>query len=50
MEKEITGYDLFGNPIMKDVILREKFVEPPFTVLDSKSGKRFTKTCLCSKR
>ena len=38
MEKEITGYDLFGNPIMKDVILREKFVEPPFTVLDSKSG------------
>lgn len=31
-------YDLFGNVIVKDVILREKFIEPPFSVLDSKSG------------
>src|SRR5438128_1396566 len=30
--------DLFGEEIKKDVLLREKFIEPPFTVLDSKSG------------
>lgn len=30
--------DLFGNPIIKDVILRDKFIEPPFSVLDTKSG------------
>tara|TARA_S200002703_G_scaffold23020_1_gene19786 strand:+ start:178 stop:1035 length:858 start_codon:yes stop_codon:yes gene_type:complete len=30
--------DLFGNDIIKDVILREKFIEPPFSVLDTKSG------------
>ena len=38
--------DLFGNEIVKDVLLRDKFIEPPFTVLDSKSGnwsKRRTK-------
>jgi DNA modification methylase len=31
-------YDLFGEPIIKDVLLREKFMEPPFSVLDSKGG------------
>jgi len=31
-------YDLFGCPIEKDVILRDKFIEPPFSVLDAKSG------------
>jgi hypothetical protein len=31
-------FDLFGNEIIKDVILREKFIEPPFSVLDTKSG------------
>jgi len=31
-------YDLFGNVIEKDVVLREKFIEPPFSVLDTKSG------------
>lgn len=32
-------YDLFGEPIQKDVILREKFIEPPFTVIDTKKGE-----------
>ena len=31
-------HDLFGNPVEKDVLLRDKFLEPPFTVLDSKNG------------
>ena len=30
--------DLFGNKIEKDVILRELFLENPFTILDAKSG------------
>lgn len=30
--------DLFGNPIIEDVILRDKFIEPPFSVLDTKSA------------
>lgn len=30
--------DLFGDPIIEDVILRSKFIEPPFSVLDTKSG------------
>jgi DNA modification methylase len=30
--------DLFGNEIVKDVLLRDKFIEPPFSVLDTKSG------------
>lgn len=30
--------DLFGNPIVEDVILRDLFIEPPFSVLDTKSG------------
>lgn len=30
--------DLFGNAIVKDVLLRDKFIEPPFSVLDTKSG------------
>lgn len=36
MEKE--NFDLFGNPIIKDVLLRDKFIEPPFSILDTKSG------------
>jgi len=31
-------YDLFGQPIIKDEILRDKFIEPPFSILDTKSG------------
>ena len=30
--------DLFGNEIVKDVLLRDKFMEPPFSILDTKSG------------
>ena len=30
--------DLFGNEIVKDELLRNKFIEPPFSVLDTKSG------------
>ena len=30
--------DLFGNDIIKDELLRDKFIEPPFSVLDTKSG------------
>jgi DNA modification methylase len=35
MERKV---DLFGNEIIEDVILRDKYIEPPFSVLDSKSG------------
>lgn len=30
--------DLFGNEIIEDILLRNKFIEPPFSVLDTKSG------------
>lgn len=30
--------DLFGEPIVEDVLLRDKFIEPPFSILDTKSG------------
>ena len=30
--------DLFGNVIERDVLLRDVFIEPPFSVLDTKSG------------
>ena len=30
--------DLFGNVVKKDVLLRDMFIEPPFSVLDTKSG------------
>lgn len=30
--------DLFGNEIIEDVLLRDIFIEPPFSVLDSKGG------------
>lgn len=32
------NYDLFGNVVIEDVLLRDKFIEPPFSVLDTKSG------------
>jgi len=31
--------DLFGNEIIKNTLLRDKFMEPPFSVLDTKGGK-----------
>lgn len=30
--------DLFGIEIQEDVLLRDKFIEPPFSILDTKSG------------
>jgi len=30
--------DLFGNEVPVDVLLRDKFIEPPFSVLDTKHG------------
>lgn len=35
---ENIGLDLFGNPIERDELLRDRFIEPPFSVLDTKSG------------
>lgn len=32
------NFDLFGNQIIEDEILRDKFIEPPFSVLDTKTG------------
>lgn len=37
-EQEIVGYDLFGQPIVKQKYLRDDFIEPPFSVLDTKGG------------
>ena len=34
----MANLDLFGNEIIEDVLLRDKFIEPPFSVLDTKSG------------
>ncbi len=34
----MSEFDLFGKPIVKDVLLRDKFIEPPFSVLDTKGG------------
>ena len=32
-------FDLFGNPIEKKYKLRDDFIEPPFTILDARSGE-----------
>lgn len=31
--------DIFGNEIVEKTLLRDKFMEPPFTVLDGRGGK-----------
>jgi len=36
--KKLQNHDLFGNVIIEDALLREKFIEPPFSILDTKSG------------
>lgn len=36
--REQCNYDLFGEPIQKKTILRDEFIEPPFSVLDTKGG------------
>ena len=30
--------DLFGNEIITNPLLRDKFIEPPFSVLNAKGG------------
>ena len=49
MSEDSKNFDLFGEEVIPDMILREKFIEPPFSVLDTKSGnwqrrKRLWKT------
>ena len=34
----MNGLDLFGNEIITNPLLRDKFIEPPFSILDTKSG------------
>jgi DNA modification methylase len=34
----IIDKDLFGEVVVKDELLRDKFIEPPFSILDTKSG------------
>jgi len=34
----MADHDLFGNVVEKDVILRESFIEPPFSILDTRQG------------
>ena len=34
----VTIRDVFGNKVEKDILLRDKFIEPPFSVLDTKTG------------
>jgi len=38
MKDKPKNFDLFGNEIITDPLLREKFLEPPFSVLDTKTG------------
>ena len=35
---KIKNIDLFGNEIVTDPLLRDQFIEPPFSVLDTKQG------------
>ena len=35
---KVVGYDLFGQPILKQQVLRDDFIEPPFSVLDTKGA------------
>lgn len=36
---KVVGTDLFGHNVEKNVMLRDKFIEPPFSVLDTKNGE-----------
>jgi len=38
MKNNIKMKDLFGNEIETNPLLRDKFIEPPFSILDTKSG------------
>lgn len=41
LQGDVIGYDLFGQPIIKQRVLRDEFIEPPFSVLDTK-GQHWT--------
>lgn len=36
MEKQL---DLWGNPVETKAVLKDKFIEPPFSILDAKTGR-----------
>jgi DNA modification methylase len=36
-EKEV-DLDFWGSPIVENLLLRDRFIEPPFSILDTKSG------------
>jgi len=36
--QKVSRIDIFGEPIQENELLRDKFIEPPFSVLDTKSG------------
>lgn len=38
MENKKTQMNIFGKPVIKNDLLRNKFIEPPFSVLDTKQG------------
>lgn len=38
-QPRVIGFDLFGESVIADEILRDRYVEPPFTVLDSKQKR-----------
>lgn len=38
MAEKPINTDLFGEPIIVNALLRDKFIEPPFSVLDTKTG------------
>lgn len=39
MDQKITQIDAFGDVIEKKVLLRDKFIEPPFSILNAKGGE-----------
>lgn len=35
----MSDFNLFGEEVLKDIVLKDEFLENPFTILDAKSGK-----------
>lgn len=38
IRKQVDQFDLFGEKVEHDFLLREKFIEPPFSILDTKAA------------
>lgn len=36
--QKVIGVDLFGEAVTQDALLRDKYIEPPFSVLDTRQG------------